>query len=402
MFPQADGPRMLELLRPERELWGATKGTITMMGRVTLVGAGELLPAMSSLHRQTLRRIAGTPRPVFVDTAAGFETNVDAIVAKAVDYYGRYLQTELRVARYRHAESASAKEVGAAVAEVRAANLVFAGPGSPTYAIRHWRHSAVWEAVVRRFLDGVDLLFASAASIAVGRYALPVYEIYKAGEDPYWVEGLDLLGCLGLSVAVVPHFNDSSGGDSYDTRFCYMGAERFARLRDSLPADVTILGIDAYTAVCLDPATEEAAVSGKGGVTLIGDGAERRYEAGSRVPFAALRSASRRPSGPAAAPAERPALSADPIAALGEVIERAGSLAREEKVELLARLAALREGAASQPGASDAPLVDLVLELREGLRAAKRFDLADRAREALADLGFDVGDTPEGARWTRR
>jgi len=141
LFPQADGPRMLELLRPERELWGATKGTITMMGRVTLVGAGELLPAMSSLHRQTLRRIAGTPRPVFVDTAAGFETNVDAIVAKAVDYYGRYLQTELRVARYRHAESASAKEVGAAVAEVRAANLVFAGPGSPTYAARQLRDS---------------------------------------------------------------------------------------------------------------------------------------------------------------------------------------------------------------------------------------------------------------------
>src|SRR3990170_2576785 len=396
---------MLELLRPERELWGATKGTITMMGRVTLVGAGELLPAMSSLHRQTLRRIAGTPRPVFVDTAAGFETNVDAIVAKAVDYYGRYLQTELRVARYRHAESASAKEVGAAVAEVCAANLVFAGPGSPTYAIRHWRHSAVWEAVVRRFLDGVDLLFASAASIAVGRYALPVYEIYKAGEDPYWVEGLDLLGCIGLRLAVVPHFDDHSGGDAFDTRYCYMGEQRFAALRERLPPDVTVLGIDAYTAVCLQPDTESASVSGKGGVTLIGPEGERRHLAGSRVPFAALGGADtsrhRGRSARAAPRVRRPQLSAEPMAALGQLIDLAASLSEEEKVEILARLQALREQSASRPAPSEGPLVDLVLELREGLRAAKRFDLADRARGALAELGFEVQDTPDGARWSR-
>ena len=32
----------------------------------------------------------------------GFETNIDAIVEKAVEYYAHHLQTELRVARYRH------------------------------------------------------------------------------------------------------------------------------------------------------------------------------------------------------------------------------------------------------------------------------------------------------------
>ncbi len=373
-----------------------------MTGRITLVGAGELMPAMSGMHRASLARLKGPPRPVFLDSTAGFETNVDAIVAKAVEYYARYLQTELRVARYRHGERATAAEAAAAVAEIRAANLIFAGPGSPTYAIRQWQESPVWAAVVEGFLGGTDLLFASAASIALGRFALPVYEIYKAGEDPFWVDGLDLLGCLGLGLAVIPHFDDHSGGASHDTRFCYMGAERFAVLRESLPADVKVLGIDAYTSVCLDPGSEEAIVSGKGAMTLIGDGAERRYEAGSRVPFAAFGSSSPRP---APRRPRRPAPSgpsSEPLDTLAELVEQTTSLTRDEKVELLAGLQALREGTGSRPWESEGRLVDLVLELREGLRAAKRFDLADRAREALAGLGFAVSDTPQGARWTRR
>src|SRR5690606_383196 len=108
--------------------------------------------------------------------------------------------------------------------------------------IRHWRGSPVWEAVVQRFEEGADLFFASAASICLGRYSLPVYEIYKAGEDPYWVDGLDLLGKLGLNLAVIPHYDDSSGGENYDSRFCYMGAKRFDTLQGLLPADVSILG----------------------------------------------------------------------------------------------------------------------------------------------------------------
>ena len=157
-----------------------------MFGRITLVGAGELMPAMSALHRDVLSHLPKPARPVFLDTTAGFETNCDNIIEKAIEYYDRHLQTELRVASYRHRE-ASAATVGAAVAELRGANLIFAGPGSPTYAIAHWRDSPVWEAVLHAFEAGSDLLFASAASIATGRYALPVYEIYKAGDDPHWV-----------------------------------------------------------------------------------------------------------------------------------------------------------------------------------------------------------------------
>jgi cyanophycinase-like exopeptidase len=378
-----------------------------MTGRITLVGAGEMMSAMSSLHRQALARLGEPPRPVFLDTTAGFETNVDAIAEKAVEYYAHHLQTKLRVASYKHRERSTPAETAAAVATIRESNLVFAGPGSPTYAIRQWRDSPVWEAVEQRFDDGADLFFASAASICLGSHALPVYEIYKAGEDPFWAEGLAILGRLGLDLAVVPHYDDSSGGENYDSRFCYMGARRFDMLQDRLPADISILGIDAYTAICFDPATGQATVSGQGGVTLLGEGGSRRFEPGTVAPFEAFRSSSRQvvttfdATEQVSGYAFTDEAGADgPLASLTAMISGNPKLTGNEKVDMLAQLHSLSEASAG-PSETEDQLVGLVLQLRQGLREAKRFDLADRARDALVDAGFEVQDHPDGARWSR-
>jgi hypothetical protein len=367
------------------------------------------MSAMSSLHRVALQRLGSPPRPVFLDTTAGFETNIDAIVQKAVEYYAHHLQAELRVASFRHRERATPEETGAAVAAIREANLIFAGPGSPTYATRQWRDSPVWEAVVQRFRAGADIFFASAASITLGKYALPVYEVYKAGEDPYWAEGLDLLGELGLEVAVVPHYDDNSGGENYDSRFCYMGAKRFDALQTMLPGDVCILGIDAYTAICFDPNTNVATVSGNGGVTLLGEGGSRRFEGGSSLPFDAFRSSSReivRTFNPNEQIAgyefsDEGKESDGAMAELTARISENAALSESDKVDLLARLQSLGESAGASTETEDA-LVELVLELRQGLRESKRFDLADRARDVLQEAGFEIQDHPDGARWSRQ
>jgi hypothetical protein len=367
------------------------------------------MSAMSSLHRAALTRLEEPPRPVFLDTTAGFETNVGAIADKAVEYYAHHLQTQLRVACYRHRDKTSPAEMAAAVKTIRESNLIFAGPGSPTYAIRQWRDSPVWEAVVERFEAGADLLFASAASIALGRYSLPVYEIYKAGDDPFWTDGMDLLGTLGLNLAIVPHFDDSSGGDNYDSRFCYMGAERFDKLQAALPPEVSILGIDAYTAICFDHHSGVATVSGQGGITLLGEAGSRRLERGMDVPFTEFRSSTREVVQTYdAEPQVRgyefadTATDGDSIGALAAHVEHLAGLSQTEKVDILARLQSIRDESASPSGGVEAPLVELVLELRQALREAKRFDLADKARDLLDAAGFDVQDTPEGARWTRR
>ena len=380
-----------------------------MTGRITLVGAGELMAAMSSIHRAAIKRLARPPRAVFLDTTAGFETNVDAISDKAVEYYAHHLQTELTIATYQHRDQVSTSELAGTVAAIRNANLIFAGPGSPTYAIRQWRDSPVWQAVVDSFEAGADLLFASAASIALGRYALPVYEVYKAGEDPYWADGLDLMSKFGLQLAIVPHFDDSSGGENYDSRFCYMGAQRFDALQEKLPPAVTILGIDAYTCVCFDPNTRSASVSGQGGLTLIGEGGVKRYEAGAELPFDAFHSGSREvvhTFDPAQAVSgyehSDEVADGDAMAELTRYVETLNALTGNEKVDLLARLKALQEQPGGGSEETENQLLDLVIELREALRGAKRYDMADKARDLLDELGIEVGDTPQGARWSRR
>ena len=381
-----------------------------MPGRITLVGAGELMSAMSRVHRDVLAGLRSSPRPVFLDTAAGFESNVDAIVQKALEYYRHYLQLDLRLASFRHRDKEPPARVAAAIAEVRDSNLIFAGPGSPTYAVRQWRETPLWGAVLEQFEAGADLLFASAASISLGRHALPVYEIFKVGADPHWVEGLDLFGRVGLSLAIVPHFDDTSGGDNFDSRYCYVGAKRFDVLQSLLPADVTIVGIDAYTAVTFDPREGTARVLGQSGITLIGDGESRRYESGQTIPFSDFTSRERRivtTFDPTHAVSgyefsDSPASGeSDALAPLVEFVEGMSVLTPEQKLDLLSRIQSLKLKLEPHSSIEDA-LLDLLVDLRAALRMQKQFELADKTRDVLAGLGVEIGDSPQGSTWSRR
>ncbi|ACL68857.1 cysteine--tRNA ligase [Halothermothrix orenii] len=47
-------------------------------------------------------------------------------------------------------------------------------------------------------------------------------------------------------------------------------------------------------------------------------------------------------------------------------------------------------------------LVDFILEIRDEARQEKNWQLADRIRDGLEDLGFEIKDTPHGVRWERK
>ena len=49
-----------------------------------------------------------------------------------------------------------------------------------------------------------------------------------------------------------------------------------------------------------------------------------------------------------------------------------------------------------------APFVDLLVELRSELRAAKQYALADRVRDGLVELGVELQDGPDGTEWSFR
>jgi cyanophycinase-like exopeptidase len=338
------------------------------VGTVTLIGSGELSPTLGKVHRDIMSRLAVPVRAVFLDTPAGFQLNVDQLAERAKEYFRRSLDTELEIASFR-ASNAPVAQREAALQRLEWGNYIFAGPGSPTYAIRSWRGTPVMGALSRRLLAGAHLVFASAATIAMSRYALPVYEIYKVGEEVRWVEGLNLLGPFGLELAIVPHWNNAEGGN-HDTRFCFMGAPRLARLEAELPKTATILGIDEFTACTIDLAAGRVAVMGKGQVTLRRDGREICYPAGSIIELARLgeTSASWSP--------------ADLVP--GESVDDQPTATPE----------------ANQACWVDpSELVDLLVWLRAQLRQAKQWPLADAVRDRLAELGVVVEDGRDGSTW---
>lgn len=405
-------------------------------GTVTLMGSGEMTRSMARVHRWVMSKIEGPVKAVFLDTPAGFELNADNLSRRAVEYLEHYLGVSCTVASFRSREKASEREVRSAVRKLEQANYIFAGPGSPTYAIENWRDTPIWETVARRISEGAHLVLASAAAIAVGRYSLPVYEIYKVGEHVHWVDGLDLLGPRGLELAVVTHWNNTEGG-TYDTRFCYMGEPRFRVLEQALPPTTTILGVDEYTACILDLAADEARVMAAGQVTVRREGEERVYPSGSSFSLDELKARAARPVYPLTAErdlkeqagetlqqrmeraAQAVATGDGETAGLADVAEELYELAeavdRAEEAGVSEGLLTKARGSLGQgmvkwsrrvsPSQEDVgeigPFVDVLLEVRSRLREMKQWALADEIRDRLSSLGVTVEDLPEGTRWRR-
>jgi hypothetical protein len=283
---------------------------------------------------------------------------------------------------------------------------------------------------------------ASAAALTLGRLTIPVYEIYKVGEAPRWIDGLDLLTPLGLAVAVVPHYDNAEGGN-HDTRFCYLGERRLRALEADLPDDVFILGVDGHTALVLDLDAGSATVSGLGTVTVRKDGRSTVFPAGSELTIADLVvAASGR--GAALAGAERAApmgVLAEPpssrplreeVANLERVFAASlddcdapaavrAILALEETIQawagdtdqsdaLAVARSALRSaivclGELAADGTRDTtaligPFVDGLLAERERARASREWAAADAIRDRHLAAGIELHDTQDGTTWS--
>jgi hypothetical protein len=257
------------------------------------------------------------------------------------------------------------------IAGLNAADLIFLGPGSPSRALRRWGGTPIVEQLVARIQNGTTLIASSAAAAASGRFTIPVYEIYKAGTNPVWLDGLDIMGALtGLAVAVVPHWNNNEGA-THDTSRCFIGEGRLQQLERALPDGAAILGIDEHSALTIDLGANSVTVGGKGAVTI-------------RIP------------------------------GIGETAMHSGA------TESLAAFAARFGAAAGAPRATiataEAPLsvpatgagvdvsvaVEQLIALRAAARAERRFTDADALRAAIEALGVELVDEPTGARWSLR
>ncbi|MDX1449656.1 MAG: hypothetical protein R3246_11415, partial [Acidimicrobiia bacterium] len=183
-------------------------------GRLVVMGSGEMAPSLASTHRAALTA-AGTDEVVVLDSPFGFQENADELSERLRTYFTRSIGAKAEVASLR-AVDLDAVEVERARNSIASARAVFAGPGSPSYALAVWRAHGIGN-LLRGVLDrGGSVILSSAAALTAGSHTLPVYEIYKVGQDPHWLEGLNLLDRLGLRAVVIPHWNNAEGG-THDT-----------------------------------------------------------------------------------------------------------------------------------------------------------------------------------------
>jgi cyanophycinase-like exopeptidase len=259
------------------------------LGTLTLMSSGEMSARLSPAHRVILARIDEPLRAIFLDTPAGFQENATALAEKAIEYFQHNLQHDLSIVSFKSKKDVTPEQLNEVAAQIRSANYVFAGPGSPTYAVRNWIDTPVADAFVEQLRSGGHLVFASSAAIAVSRHVVPVYELYKAGHDPYWVDGLDLLGPYGLELAIMPHWNNTEGGAAFDTRYCFIGKRRLKAMEELLPEPARMIGVDENTACVIDLATQTCEVFGSGRVVVRRASQEKSFSPGTKFGWEELK-----------------------------------------------------------------------------------------------------------------
>jgi len=335
-------------------------------GQIAFLGSGETSLAGGRIFESLARKIDGPLRIALLETPAGFELNSAQVVGKVGDFMKTRLQNYkpvMDIIPARKKGSAYSPDDPVIVKPLLYANIIFMGPGSPTYAIRHLKDTLAWDVVRARHRLGATLVFASAATISVGAHALPVYEIYKVGQDVHIVEGLNLFADFGLHISFIPHWNNADGGADLDTSRCFIGMDRFAEWCDLLPSDNETIGLDEHTGLILDFESGLCEVNGVSSVSVVRECDPGMFPSGSTFAISEL--------GEYHIPHP---LDGDIPADVWDMVVNAPPLEEDKPSDEAIALA----------------------EKRQQARVDKDWSKSDKLRDEITALGWTVQDTKEG------
>jgi hypothetical protein len=427
---------------------------MTLPRILTIMGSGETAPTMVTTHRKLTSLLPQPVQAVVLDTPYGFQENAPELASRAQDYFRTSINVEIEIAGLVRLHdthiAADPVQIERGLRRVANANYIFAGPGSPTYALRQWSGSPIASIITGKLQTGGIVTFASAAALTLGKATVPVYEVYKVGQDVERLDGLDILSSIGINAAVIPHYDNAEGGN-HDTRFCYLGQARLEMFETMLDNDTYVLGVDEHTGLVIDIDAQEATVVGNGGVTLRLRSQSFVYPTGSVLPFSLLQnpfqlldpgSSATSTKTARIASTESPVQDAPTKSApssLEQSLQQAShefeeamkhrdaegavraALALEQamvdwkadtlqgdvtdrcRATLRSMMSQLGDAAVSgvrDPRDVVSPYIEAMLAVRAIVRAEKRFDLSDIIRDAFASLSIEVRDTPQGAEWS--
>jgi hypothetical protein len=427
---------------------------MTLPRILAIMGSGETAPTMVTTHRKLTSLLPQPVQAVVLDTPYGFQENAPELASRAQDYFHTSINVEIEIAGLVRLHdthiAADPVQIERGLRRVANADYIFAGPGSPTYALRQWSGSPIASIITGKLQTGGIVTFASAAALTLGKATVPVYEVYKVGQDVERLDGLDILSSIGINAAVIPHYDNAEGGN-HDTRFCYLGEKRLELFETMLDNDTYVLGVDEHTGLVIDIDAQEATVVGNGGVTLRLRSQSFVYPTGSVLPFSLLQNpfqlldpGSSATSNKTAriASTESPVQDAPTTSApssLEQSLQQASqefeeamkdrnaegavraALALEQamvdwkadtlqgdvtdrcRATLRSMMSQLGDAAVSgvrDPREVVSPYIEAMLAVRAIVRAEKRFDLSDIIRDAFASLNIEVRDTPQGAEWS--
>lgn len=342
------------------------------LGRIAFLGSGETSLAGGRIFEMLARLIPDPLRIAILETPAGFELNASLVAGRV----GEFLKTRLQ--NYKPViDLIPARKLGTKfspdnpeiLGSLLQANLIFMGPGSPSYTARQLRGTLAWEIIRARHRQGATLAFASAATISVGEWVLPVYEIYKVGEDVHVKDGLGFFSDFGVHVSFIPHWNNAEGGVDLDTSRCFIGMERFEQWRALTPPENVIVGLDEHSGVIIDFEKNACDVHGVSSVTVMKNAGTKIYPAGSSF-------------------------------SLNEL----GDIRTPASIEAGISVQAWQMTINAQKQADETPSAEVLdlLEQRKQARANKDFSASDRLRDEIAARGWKVKDTKEGQQLEKR
>ena len=427
---------------------------MTLPRILAIMGSGETAPTMVTTHRKLTSLLPQPVQAVVLDTPYGFQENAPELASRAQDYFHTSINVEIEIAGLVRLHdthiAADPVQIERGLRRVANADYIFAGPGSPTYALRQWSGSPIASIIAGKLQTGGIITFASAAALTLGKATVPVYEVYKVGQDVERLDGLDILSSIGINAAVIPHYDNAEGGN-HDTRFCYLGEKRLELFETMLDNDTYVLGVDEHTGLIIDIDTQEATVVGNGGVTLRLQSQSFVYPTGSVLPLSLLQDpfqlldpGASTTSGNAvrasstetqvhdaqtnsvsssleqslqhtsqefeqamkdrnAEGAVRAALALEQAMVDWKADTLQGDVSDRCRATLRSMMSQLGDAAVSgvrDPREVVSPYIEAMLAVRAIVRAEKRFDLSDIIRDAFASLNIEVRDTPQGAEWS--